>query len=195
MDPWILQPDWRARIVLILFVACFYIGVVVINNELLFFWAADTDYRYWFYPPAGVRLAIVLLLGWPGLCGYFIAILALYVGGIVLEDATFTQGFLVALGRTASIWLALMAYGAITRVKTPWDELTWGHLPFLALFVSLVSGVVAHLVRSVLGVDQFDNLVRDVALNVFGDTLGSIVVLAFILWMRKAYREYVRTTA
>ncbi len=190
MDPWILQPEWRARLALITLVACFYTGVVVISNELLFYWAADTTYRYWFYPPAGVRLALILLLGWPGLLGYFTAVLALVSGGIVLEDAEFYEAFWIALVRTLSIWLALIAYGAITHVKTPWEKLTWMHLPFLALFISAISGAAAHLARSALGIDALDTLVRDVSLTVFGDTLGSIVVLSLVLWMRKAYREH-----
>ena len=36
-----MSSEWRARVTLVFLVACFYAGVVVINNFLLFSWAAD----------------------------------------------------------------------------------------------------------------------------------------------------------
>ncbi len=192
MDPWILQPDWRARLTLIFLVACFYSGVVLINNELLFFWAKDASYRYWFYPPAGVRLALVLLLGWPGLVGYFIAALAIASSELIPEIGGFTNGLLVALGRALSLWFAISVYGWFTGIKTPWRGLTWQHVPFLALFVSVVGSIVAHLIKAFIGVETLDAFARNVALNVLGDTLGSIVVLLIIIRLRRAYREWER---
>ena len=192
MDPWILQPDWRARLTLIFLVACFYSGVVLINNELLFFWAKDASYRYWFYPPAGVRLALVLLLGWPALVGYFLAVLALASSQLIPEIGGFTHALLVAGGRALSLWFAVSAYGWFTGIKTPWRGLTWQHVPFLALFVSVVGSIVAHLIKAFIGVETLDAFARNVALNVLGDTLGSIVVLLIIIRLRRAYREWER---
>lgn len=190
MGPWILQPDWRARLVLISLVACFYAGVVLINNELLFFWAADTSYRYWFYPPAGIRLVLIMLLGWPAVLGYFIAALALLSSTAIPEITQFGDALLIAAGRALSLWLGLVAYGWMTGVKYPWEKLTWQHVPFLALFVSLFSAVVAHIVRYTLGVEGLEDFIRGVSLNVLGDTLGTIVMLILVIRLRKAYLRF-----
>jgi hypothetical protein len=184
---WILQSGWRPRLLLIFMVACFYSGAVLINNELLFFWARDASYRYWFYPPAGIRLALLMLLGLPGLIGYFVAALAILSSEIIPEITGFYAAFLVAVARALSLWLGLVLYGAITGIKHPWDRLTWQHVPFLALFVSFLSAVTAHVIYLSLGVESLDTLVRGVALNVLGDTLGTIFILILIIRIRKEY--------
>ena len=192
-----MSSEWRARVILVFLVACFYAGVVLINNFLLFFWAADggASYRYWIYPPAGVRLALILLLGWQGLLGYFIAMLALIVGGVFPELDSLEDAIVVAAGRALSIWAALLAYGRITGVKTPWERLTSRHLPALALFVSVLSAAVACLLKVWLGVELLEDFARNVSLTVLGDTLGTIIVLAILIRLRKAYKRSVRAEA
>jgi integral membrane sensor domain MASE1 len=189
-----MSSEWRARVTLVFLVACLYAGVVLINNSLLFSWAADggASYRYWIYPPAGVRLALILLLGWQGLLGYFIAMLALIASGVFPELDSLEDAIVVAAGRALSIWAALLAYGRITGVKTPWERLTSRHLPILALFVSAVSAAVACLLKVWLGVELLEDLARNVSLTVLGDTLGTIIVLAILIQLRKAYKSSVR---
>jgi len=192
-----MSSEWRARVTLVFLVACFYAGVVLINNSLLFSWAADggASYRYWIYPPAGVRLALILLLGWQGLLGYFIAVLALIASGVFPELDSLEDALVVAAGCTLSIWAALLAYGRITGVKTPWERLTSRHLPALALFVSVVSVAVACLLKVWLGVELLEDFARNVCLTVLGDTLGTIIVLAILIRLRKAYKRSVQAEA
>ena len=189
-----MSSEWRARVALVFLGACFYAGVVLINNSLLFSWAADggASYRYWIYPPAGVRLALILLLGWQGLLGYFIAMLALITSGVFPELDSLEDALVIAAGRALSIWLALLAYGSITGVKTPWERLTSRHLPALALFVSVWSAVVACLLKVWLGVELLEDFARNVSLTVLGDTLGTIIVLAILIRLRKAYKRSVQ---
>lgn len=190
MEPWLFSTAWSSRLSLIFLVACFYSGVVVINNELLFFWAADASYRYWFYPPAGVRLILVMLLGWPGLVGYFLAALAIIYSKLIPEVASFDAALAIALTRTLSLWAGLAAYGMLTDIRSPWDRLTWQHVPVLALWVNLVSDSAAHIVRHLLELESADGIIRNVALNVLGDTLGTIVVLFIVIRLRHAYRQF-----
>lgn len=190
MAPWIFSKRWPPRLTLVFLVACFYAGVVLINDELLFFWAAETSYRYWFYPPAGVRLILIMLLGWRGLVGYFIAVLAIHHSELMPEVEGFEAAFAIAAVRALSLWGGLVAFGKLTGVKHPWDRLTWHHVPFLAVWVNLVSDSAVHLVRHFLGVEGADWIVRNVALNVLGDTLGTIVVLAIVIRLRRDYRQY-----
>jgi len=189
-----MSSEWPARVTLVFLVACFYAGVVLIKNSLLFSWAADggASYRYWIYPPAGVRLALILLLGWQGLLGYFIAVLALIASGVFPELDSLEDAIVVAAGRALSIWAALLAYGRITGVKTPWERLTSRHLPALALFVSVLSAAVACLLKVWLGVELLEDFARNVSLNVLGDTLGTIIVLAILIQLRKAYKKSVQ---
>ena len=189
-----MSSEWRARVALVFLVACFYAGLVLINNSLLFSWAGDdaASYRYWIYPPAGVRLALILLLGWQGLLGYFIAMLALIASGVFPEFDSLEDVLVVAAGRALSIWVALLAYGSITGVKTPWERLTSRHLPALALFVSVWSAVVACLLKVWLGVELLEDFARNVSLTVLGDTLGTIIVLAILIRLRKAYKRSVQ---
>ncbi len=194
MDPWIFSDRFLPRVTLIFLVACFYAGVVVVNNELLFFWAADASYRYWFYPPAGVRLMVIMLLGWPGLLGYFIAALAIIYGKLIPEVVGFEAALVIACARALSLWAGLVLYGKLSGVKSPWDTLTWRQLPFLALFVNFFSAVTAQLFRVLLGVEEADEIVRNVALNTLGDTLGSIAFLAVVIQLRRDYRQYAQST-
>lgn len=187
MDPWIFRPSWRPRVTLIFLIACLYSGAVLISNELIFFWAADTSYRYWFYPPAGIRLILIMLVGWPGVIGYFIAALAILSSEMIPEVTSFGQAFFVAAARGISIWLGIIIYGQFTGVKNPWNRLTWMHVPFLALFVSLFSSLAAHITRGMLHIEAWESLMRGVALNVLGDTLGSMFILYILIKLRQDY--------
>ena len=189
-----MSSEWRARATLVFLVACFYAGVVVINNSLLFSWAADggASYRYWIYPPAGVRLALILLLGWQGLLGYFIAELALIASGVFPELHGLEDALVIAAGSALSIWGALLIYGWITGVKTPWDRLTSRHLPALALFVSILSAAVACLLKAWLALELLEDFARNVSLTVLGDALGTIIVLAILIRLRKTYKRSVQ---
>ncbi len=189
-----MSSEWRARATLAFFVACFYAGVVIINNSLLFSWAVDSgvSYRYWIYPPAGVRLALILLLGWQGLLGYFIAVLALIASGVFPELDSLEYALVIGAGSTLSIWAALLIYGWITGVKTPWERLTSWHLPVLALFVSVLNAALVCLLKVSLGVELLEDLARNASLTVLGDTLGTIIVLAILIQLRKAYKRSVQ---
>jgi integral membrane sensor domain MASE1 len=133
-----------------------------------------------------------LLLGWQGLLGYFIAMLALIASGVFPELDSLEDALVIAAGRALSIWAALLVYGIITGVKTPWERLTSRHLPALALFVSALSAAVACLLKIWLGVELLEDFARNVSLTVLGDTLGTIIVLAILIRLRKAYKRSVQ---
>jgi hypothetical protein len=188
---WILSKDTTARIFLAGLVACFYSGAVLINNELIFFWASDESYRYWLYPPAGLRLILILLLGWPGVIGYFLAALAINYSDIIPVIDTFDKALIIAAVRALSLWFGVFLFGKITGVKRPWDKLSWWHIPFLALFVNLFSSILAHITRYLMGIEGIDEMVRNIALNVFGDLTGTILIIYLAIRLRRAYVRFV----
>ena len=189
---WILQPTLASRLCLILSIACFYAGAVVINNNLLFFWAHDADYRFWFYPPAGLRLILIMLLGWPAVLGHGIASTALNAS-FDLPDVELLGSVFLGFCRSLSVWAGLAIYSRVTGLRFPWTGITWTHIPAMSVAVSLFSAVTVHLLRAALGVEPLDELVRNVSLNVLGDTLGTIVVLFVLIRLRRAFLSFART--
>lgn len=189
---WILQPALLSRLCLILSVACFYAGAVLINNNLLFAWAHDADYRFWFYPPAGLRLIMIMLLGWPAVIGHGIAATALNAS-FDLPDVELLGSVFLGFCRSFSVWAGLAIYSRVTGLRFPWSGITWTHIPAMSVAVSLFSAVTVHLLRAALGVEPIDEVVRNVSLNVLGDTLGTIVVLFALIRLRRAFLSFART--
>ena len=131
-----------------------------------------------------------MLLGWAGLAGYFLAALAVIYSDLMPEVVGFMAAFVIAATRALSLWIGVVSYGKLTGVQHPWGRLTWPHVPFLALWVNLVSSSAAHLARHLLGVEDVDGIFRNVALNLFGDIMGTIVVLLIVIRLRQDYRRY-----
>lgn len=191
MNLWILSPQWQARSALIFLIACFYAGCVLLNNSILFFWTQDTNsYRHWIYLPAGFRLALIMLFGWRGLIGVTIAVAGITYSPLVPEVTEMDDAVLAAIVRTGSIWLAIQIYGVITRVKTPWENITWIHIPFFALFVSLITNVAVTLYFVNLGVESIETFERNVTVWTFGDTIGTVIVLTAMIGLRRSYLQW-----
>jgi len=190
MNPWILSSDWAARVTLIFCIACFYAGCVLINNNIFFFWAQDSSYRYLIYLPAGVRLVLVMLFGWRGLIGLVIAVTAIGFSKLVAEIDRIDYAFLAAIVRASSIWLALEVYGRVTNIKSPWDGLTWIPVPFLAVFVSVTTATAVSLLFVSFGIEQMDSFVRNVTAWVLGDTVGTVIVLVIVINLRQSYLRW-----
>ncbi len=118
--------------------------------------------------------------------------LALIASGVFPELDSLKYALVIAAGCTLSIWAALLIYGWITGVKTPWERLTSWHLPVLALFVSVLNAALVCLLKVWLGVELLEDLARNASLTVLGDTLGTIIVLAILIQLRKAYKRSVQ---
>jgi hypothetical protein len=189
---WLLQPGLLSRVCLILSIACFYAGAVVVNNNLLFFWAHDADYRFWFYPPAGLRLIMIMLLGWPAVLGHGIAATALNAS-FDLPEVELLGAVFLGFCRSLSVWAGLALYSRATGLRFPWSGITWAHIPAMSVAVSLFSAVTVHFLRAILGVEPLEEFVRNVSLNVLGDTLGTIVVLVALIRLRRAFLRFART--
>lgn len=194
MKPWIFSAEWSARLTLIFLIACFYLGIVTIHDRL-FFWAADAPYRHWFYPPAGIRLILIMLFGWLGVTGYFMSVFFSTFTGIGPGEPSFLGAAVVAAADALSLWAGVILFGKLTGVRHPWDRLSWHHVPFLALFVSIVRATVAEAVRHVQGTEilvDASEAIRNVSLYAIGDTLGTIAVLFIVISLRRSYQNYVR---
>jgi len=191
MNLWILSSHWQARAALIFAIACFYAGCVLLNNTLLFSWAQDgSTYRYWVYLPGGFRLVLIMLFGWRGLVGVTIAVAGISYSDLVPEITSIVDAVIAAIVRTTSIWLAIDIYGKITGVRSPWENLTWIHVPFLALFVTVITNLAVTFYFVLLGIEPIESLGRNVSTWVIGDTAGTIIVLAILIKLRQGYLEW-----
>ena len=56
----------------------------------------------------------------------------------------------------------------------------------------ITNATVVCLLKVWLGVELLEDLARNVSLTVLGDTLGTIIVLAVLIQLRKAYKSSVR---
>jgi hypothetical protein len=163
----------------------------VLNNNLLFAWLSDAPFRHWVYLPAGFRLIAIMLFGWLGVAGIAIGQTAAWltrgIEGINLFDAT-----VLGTARALSIWFGLWLYAAITKVRSPWSNLSWTHVPFLITFVCVLSAFISELSLHWVGLGNPDQLVRNTLLSAIGATLGSLVVVILVLWLRRSYLAYQR---
>jgi hypothetical protein len=186
MLEWLSRPTVSSRSTLILGVAVIYSGMSVLNNNLLFAWLSDAPFRHWVYLPAGFRLIAIMLFGWLGVAGIAIgqtlAWLTRGIDGLSLGDAA-----LLGTIRAMSVWAGLAIYAALTKVRAPWENLSWTHVPFLISFVSLFSAFVTEATLYWFGLSDLQTLVRDALLSSIGAILGSLIVVALVLWLRRSY--------
>lgn len=190
MKPWIFSSDHIARISLISLVACIYAGSALINNHFLFFWAEDEPYRYWFYPPAGLRLLLIMLLGFPAVIGIAVASAAIYMSPIVPEVTEHSLALVLGFTESLAVYGALVLYGSLTAVKFPWTGLAWKHVPLIAITCSISAAFFSNMMRMLLGLGEASTIHRDVTLSIAGDTMGSIFFLALLVLARRSYLAY-----
>lgn len=131
-----------------------------------------------------------MLFGWRGLIGVTTAVAGISCSDLVPEITGIEEAVLAAIVRTASIWIAIEVYGRVTAVKTPWKSIAWNHVPFLSLFVSVITNFSVTLYFVYLGVESIETFGRNVAAWVIGDTIGTIVVLVVLIKLRQAYLKW-----
>jgi hypothetical protein len=186
MLEWLSRPTVSSRVTLILGVAVIYSGMSVLNNNLLFAWSSDAPYRHWVYLPAGLRLIAIMLFGWLGVAGIAIGqTLAWLTRGI--DGLSFGDAALLGSIRALSIWAGLALYAAVTKVRAPWENLSWTHVPFLITFVSLFSAFIAETALYWFDLSDAHTLVRNALLSSIGAILGSLIVVVLVLWLRRSY--------
>ena len=190
MKPWIFSSDRVARFVLISLIACVYAGCVMISNHFLFFWAGDEPYRYWLYPPAGLRLLLIMLLGFPAVIGIGIASATIYISPIVPEITGHSFALILGFTESLSVYYALRFYGTIAGVQYPWTGLSWRHIPVIAVLCSTATAFFSNAVRIILNLGNVSSLDRDITLNIIGDIFGTTLLLGLLIIAHKSHLAY-----
>ncbi len=190
MKPWIFSSDRIARFALISLIACVYAGCVLINNHFLFFWAEDEPYRYWLYLPAGLRLLLIMLLGFPAVIGIGVASATVYVSPIVPQITEHSFALILGFTESLAVYFSLLVYGAVAGIRYPWTGLTWRHIPLIAVLCSTATAFLSNAVRIVFNLGDLSSLERDVTLNIIGDVSGATLLLGLLIVARKSYLAY-----
>jgi len=179
----LLGPSTVARTTLVVMVACIYAGAVLFNNNLLFPWLEFDHFRSLLFLPAGLKLFLVMLLGWRAVLG-----ICLGLAAVALSEFP-ALSLLQALGFGGSVslstWLTLQLVSRLLGVGYPWSYLTWRSLSTIALVVGSMDAISLELVMVALGYETLDHFTVETLQGAFGRVVGTFIFLAVSLKVRQ----------
>jgi hypothetical protein len=179
----ILGSSFPARFTLVSLLTVAYAGAVLINNNLLFPWAADSVYRHWIFLPAGLQLLFVMLFGWRGVLGLTFGAAAEYLShplGLNIPSALFVAGI-----DAISVWLGIEFYSVATGNRYPWAHISWKSVPVLSLVTAVLSAVGVFFAMMAAGIETSQHALRDIALFSLGDFVGASLFFVLVLLIRR----------
>jgi len=165
-------------------IALAYFAALYLNSLPLFSWAEFDNYRFVFFFPAGVKLALILMFGWQALPGIALALgtaLLTKFEGIVPYAAL---GYGVALACSAH--LAVQACSQVTGKRFPWQGLRPVELLAMVAAVSVLDAVVQQCALILLTLETVENFVTDTLLSAFGRASGALCVFGGLAFARKS---------
>ena len=172
-----------ARGSLVLGIACIYAGAVLINNNLLFPWLELENFRSLLFLPAGLKLFLVMLLGWRAVLGIALGIMS--VALTEFPHMSTVHGLLLGTMAALSTQITLTVCARALRVGYPWTSLNWPSLCVIALTVGVVDATVVQVGMASLGYEDFKDFWTEAMQGAFGRVLGTFVFLAVSLEVRR----------
>lgn len=130
------------------------------------------------YLPAGFRLLIVLIFGFWGALGVFIA-------DPILFSVEFGSGSWIDILTTAAVsgfvpWIAVRLFFRAAKLKYSILELRPVHLPLLALALSAITPLAFNVQFVLSGKHAFHEFLRNYTAMAAGDFLGCLIVIVFV---------------
>lgn len=147
-------------------------------NEHALSWTRFTDGVNWVYLPSGLRLTLVLLLGWPAALG--IAIATTILAAWPQESAPWFDASVTGLISGFAPWLALLASERWLHLKRDLDGLQGRSLLILALVFALSSAGLHQAWYAWTKPSQ--DWLHAFAVMTLGDLVGSVIVLYLCSW-------------
>ena len=172
-----------ARGSLVLGIACMYAGAVLINNNLLFPWLELENFRSLLFLPAGLKLFLVMLLGWRAVLGIALGIMSVALSEF--PHMSPLHGLLLGGIAALSTQLTLKLSAGALRVGYPWTSLSWPALCAMALAVGVVDATAVQGAMAWLGYENFEDFWSEALQGAFGRVLGTFVFLAVSLEVRR----------
>ena len=186
----LLGPSALARATLVLGIACLYAGAVLVNNNLLFPWLEFENFRSLLFLPAGLKLFLVMLLGWRAVLGIALGIWAVAMSEF--PDMSMLQGAVLGSVVALSTQVALQSCARLLGVGYPWTALGWRSLCVIALAVGGVDATLLQWSMATLGYEDYNDFWTETLQGAFGRVLGTFIFLAVSLAVR---RQLLRTEA
>ena len=179
----LLGSSTLARSSLVLGIACMYAGAVLINNNLLFPWLEFENFRSLLFLPAGLKLFLVMLLGWRAVLGIALGIMSVALAEF--PQMSSLQGLLLGATAAISTQITLSLCARALRVGYPWTSLRWPALCVIALVVGFVDATVVQIAMAWLGYEDFKDFWTETLQGAFGRVVGTFVFLAVSLEVRR----------
>ncbi|BBK30660.1 hypothetical protein EDC65_1901 [Stella humosa] len=148
---------------------------VYLNNEVFFPWTHDEDYLHWIFVPGGIKVLLVMLLGWRAVVGMaFGAIPGVLtalpgIGPLALA--------LVAGAVGVMPWLSIRLFSYVTGVRHPWHDLVWWHLPAIAALSAFANSAFLNSQLILLGLEPPRDLPVNLLSVMISDFAGALILL------------------
>lgn len=148
-------------------------------NELFDGWALYAQGINLIFLPAGIKhLAILIGGGW-GALGCFLALLVLareFWNDVAIGHITAYSAI-----STGATWLGLILGMRLLRIQRDLGNLKFMHLPTIDLITTAIHGFTTNVFFITVGMKS-DNLIGNALAMMFGDFIGSFVLLT-LLWL------------
>ena len=156
-------------------VAVIWLTSVVLNNYIVFSWTEEEAYLHWIYVPAGVRILLIMLFGWRGAAGMMLG--ALPPVADALPGIGPLMVLVIAAGGGLMAWMTVTLFSFMVRVRHPWTDLDWWHLPVLALATAFANEVFLNSQLVLLSFEERADFAGNVLTGMIGNFLGALVLL------------------
>ena len=184
----ILGSSWIARAVLIVTLACLYTGAVEFNNQILFSGSQIGAFRNWVFLPAGLKLLLLMLFGWRAALA-----LSLSIATIVLSEVH-TVPLLIAIltGAFGGLvpYLGFMLLSKILRLTYPWNGLNFKDIVIISVLIGMLEALIQRVGLSILGIETWDNLLKDSMLVAIGRIMGTFLFMGLALWVKDQLEKH-----
>lgn len=184
----ILGSSWIARAVLIVTLACLYTGAVEFNNQILFSGSQIGAFRNWVFLPAGLKLLLLMLFGWRAALA-----LSLSIATIVLSEVH-TVPLLIAISTGAFggliPYLGFMLLSKILRLTYPWNGLNFKDIVIISVLIGMLEALIQRVGLSILGIETWDNLLKDSMLVAIGRIMGTFLFMGLALWVKDQLEKH-----
>lgn len=178
----ILGSSWIARAVLIVTLACLYTGAVEFNNQILFSGSQIGAFRNWVFLPAGLKLLLLMLFGWRAALA-----LSLSIATIVLSEVH-TVPLLIAISTGAFgglvPYLGFILLSKMLRLTYPWNGLNFKDIVIISVLIGMLEALIQRVGLSILGIETWDNLLKDSMLVAIGRIMGTFLFMGLALWVK-----------
>ena len=155
--------------------AAIWVASVYLNNEILFVWTQKEEYLHWIFVPAGIKILLVMLLGWRGAFGIVLGTLPRVLE--IFPGIGPGMAVLIATGAGLIPLLVLWTFSLSVGIRHPWHNLVWWHLPVLAVFSAFASSAFFNLLLLLLGLEPAGDLPENLLLVTTSHFLGTLLLL------------------